>query len=103
MRAPFLLLNLTDFSVQLAQVLYPIPRGNITDVLRSDPEGRFSTFLGALEALGLVDVLDDEEEGALTVFAPTNEAFENLAQEDLDELFGDKGLLEETLLRQACT
>lgn len=43
-----------------------------------------STLLTALETAELVDVLN--EEGPYTVFAPTNEAFENLPAGRLDEL-----------------
>lgn len=43
-----------------------------------------STLLTALETAELVDVLN--EEGPYTVFAPTNEAFENLPEGKLDEL-----------------
>ena len=44
----------------------------------------FSTLVAALEAAGLVDVLSGE--GPFTVFAPTNEAFENLPEGTVESL-----------------
>jgi transforming growth factor-beta-induced protein len=54
-------------------VLLP-PVGTVVDVLRGRDE--FSTLLGALEATGLDAALADE--GPFTLFAPTNEAFEEI-------------------------
>jgi uncharacterized surface protein with fasciclin (FAS1) repeats len=54
----------------------------VLDVAASDPQ--FSTFVQAVEAAGLEQTL--ELPGPLTVFAPTNEAFEALPEGLLDEL-----------------
>ena len=44
---------------------------SIVDNLASDAEGRFTTFVAALEAAGLAETLSAE--GDFTVFAPTND------------------------------
>lgn len=49
-------------------------RGSIVDLLSNDPEGRYTTFVSALEAAGLAETLSGE--GDFTVFAPTNDAFD---------------------------
>lgn len=46
---------------------------SLADVVAGDD--RFTTLLAAVEAAGLTETLDDPD-AALTVFAPTNEAFE---------------------------
>lgn len=59
----------------------PLP--TIAELVLSDSD-RFSTLENLLVATGLLDFLNDEE-GPLTVFAPTNEAFESFdLPEDLD-------------------
>ena len=57
----------------------------VTEVLASD--GRFSQLVDALELAALVDELDAK--GPFTVFAPTDEAFAALPQEQLAALLGD--------------
>lgn len=47
----------------------------------------FSQLMAAIEAAGLEEVLSDV--GPLTVFAPTNEAFDSVDQETLSELMAD--------------
>ncbi|MGN9781042.1 fasciclin domain-containing protein [Nonomuraea sp. ZG12] len=54
-----------------------------------------STLADALEQAGLADKLNSAEE--LTVFAPTNEAFEAIPQETRDKLMADKQQLTEVL------
>ncbi len=46
--------------------------------------GQFNTLIVALQAAGLIDALTDE--GAFTVFAPTDEAFDKLPEGALEEL-----------------
>jgi transforming growth factor-beta-induced protein len=53
----------------------------------AEQDGRFSTLLVALEAAGLTETL--ESEGPFTVFAPTNDAFAEIPQADLDGLLED--------------
>jgi len=54
----------------------------IIDVAASDSE--FSTLVEAVEAAGLTEALSTS--GPITLFAPTNEAFEALPEGTLDEL-----------------
>lgn len=54
-----------------------------------------STLVTALKEAGLVKTLNDAE--ALTVFAPTNEAFAKIPEEDLNALLADKEALTEVL------
>ena len=71
--------------------------GTIVDVAAGNED--FSTLVAAVQAAGLVDALSDPE-AELTVFAPTNDAFEAaLAELDLtaDELLADTELLTEIL------
>jgi hypothetical protein len=53
----------------------------------ADQVGQFNGFLHMLEAADMVDVL--EGEGPLTVFAPTDEAFAELAPGILDRLLAE--------------
>lgn len=46
--------------------------GNLVESLRANPE--FSTFVAALEQVEVIEML--EQEGPFTIFAPTNQAFE---------------------------
>lgn len=54
-----------------------------------------STLVTALTEADLVDTLNDAE--ALTVFAPTNDAFDEIPEEDLNALLADKEALTEVL------
>ncbi|MFP4323021.1 MAG: fasciclin domain-containing protein [Anaerolineales bacterium] len=56
----------------------------------------FSTLLTALEAAELAETLG--EEGPFTVFAPTNEAFEAIPEDDLNALLDDPEALSAVLL-----
>jgi uncharacterized surface protein with fasciclin (FAS1) repeats len=58
--------------------------------------GSFTTLAKALEAAGLVEVL--EGKGPFTVFAPTDEAFAKLPPGALDGLLADKEKLKSVLL-----
>jgi len=51
-------------------------------------DDNFSTLAAALEAAGLVDTLDGE--GPFTVFAPTNEAFEAIPEQELEALLQEE-------------
>ncbi|MDV2482818.1 fasciclin domain-containing protein [Methanoculleus sp. Wushi-C6] len=62
-----------------------------------DREGNFTTFLQAFEAAGLVGTI--EGPGPYTVFAPTDEAFEQFPDAVMEGLFNDpKGALAEIAL-----
>lgn len=58
----------------------------IVDIASGDR--RFSTLVSALKAAGLVDTLKGN--GPFTVFAPTNDAFEQLPEGTLDDLLKPK-------------
>ena len=70
-----------------------LPPGDIIDVVMSD--GRFGTLFTALEAADLVE--DLEGEGPFTVFAPTDEAFNELPEGTLEGLLNDIPALTEIL------
>ncbi len=52
-------------------------------------DGRFTTLLAALDAAGLADSLNSGALGKLTVFAPTDEAFDALPEGTLEGLLAD--------------
>jgi len=79
----------------MKDVIYPIPSGNIAEVVSGDE--RFSTLLAAVGAAGLADTLATG--GPFTVFAPTNEAFAKVPQDALNGLLADKEALIKVLLR----
>ena len=60
--------------------------GDIVDVALA--AGSFDTLAAALEAADLVDTMKGE--GPFTVFAPTDDAFGEIPQEQLDALLADK-------------
>jgi uncharacterized surface protein with fasciclin (FAS1) repeats len=68
--------------------------GTVVDVLTAD--GRFTTLLAAVEAAGLAGDLAAAEN--LTVFAPTDEAFAAVPQDQLDALLADQAALTDLLL-----
>ena len=57
--------------------------------------GSFNTLAAALEAAGLVEVLQGE--GPFTVFAPTDEAFDKLPEGAVEALLADKEALTRVL------
>ncbi|CAJ1063862.1 periostin-like isoform X1 [Xyrichtys novacula] len=59
-------------------------------------DGRFRIFLSLMETAGLTDVL--KQEGSYTVFAPTDDAFDGLNEEDLALLKSDLNALRVILL-----
>ena len=80
-------------SMELDEAALDRPGGGLTEAMDSDvrgdvvttaeQDGRFVTLLGALEAAGLTDAL---RRGELTVFAPTDDAFEALGPETVGQL-----------------
>eukprot|EP00095_Tigriopus_kingsejongensis_P000131 maker-scaffold946_size77891-snap-gene-0.13 protein:Tk00131 transcript:maker-scaffold946_size77891-snap-gene-0.13-mRNA-1 annotation:"hypothetical protein BRAFLDRAFT_127065" len=80
----------------ISMPLLEIPSGSIVDVLSNHPEGIFSTLVTALEKADLVETLSGED--PFTVFAPTNEAFEQLDEAKLNALLEDTEQLKEVLL-----
>ena len=94
-------LSKTPLALLSAAVLCATPTaqepcdGNIVDIATSTPE--FSTLVAALEATQLVGALQGD--GPLTVFAPTNQAFEKLPSGIADLLFQNRNLLMAVLLQ----
>merc|ERR1712198_233039 len=79
----------------VSDVIYPLPTGNIAEVVTGDE--RFSTLLAAVGAAGLAETLSGE--GPFTVFGPTNDAFAKIDKDTLDGLLADKEALTKVLLR----
>ncbi|MGX1885681.1 fasciclin domain-containing protein [Streptomyces sp. NPDC055287] len=59
----------------------------------NNPE--LSTLVSAVQKAGLVDTLNNAEN--ITVFAPTNDAFEKIPKADLDKILNDKEQLRDLL------
>jgi uncharacterized surface protein with fasciclin (FAS1) repeats len=57
--------------------------------------GSFNTLVTAVKAAGLVDVL--KSDGPFTVFAPTDEAFAQIPERQLNALLADKQALKQVL------
>ncbi len=71
------------------------PTESIPEIVAGNPD--FSTLLAALQAADLVDTLAGE--GPFTVFAPNNDAFAKIPEEDLNALLADVPALTAVLLR----
>uniref|UniRef100_A0A671U8B0 Transforming growth factor-beta-induced protein ig-h3 n=1 Tax=Sparus aurata TaxID=8175 RepID=A0A671U8B0_SPAAU len=69
----------TMFTVD--KVLTP-PMGTVMDVLKADD--RFSLLVGAIQTAGMTELLN--QQGALTFFAPTNDAFNTISPSELNRL-----------------
>lgn len=72
----------------------PSPPDDIVEVAQA--AGTFNTLIAAVQAAGLVDVLKGE--GPFTVFAPTDEAFAKIPEDQLNALLADKEALKAVLL-----
>uniref|UniRef100_A0A8D0A177 Transforming growth factor-beta-induced protein ig-h3 n=1 Tax=Sander lucioperca TaxID=283035 RepID=A0A8D0A177_SANLU len=81
----------TMFTVD--KVLTP-PMGTVMDVLKADD--RFSLLVGAVQTAGMTELLN--QQGALTFFAPTNDAFNALPPAELNRLMRSRSELS-TILR----
>eukprot|EP00088_Acartia_fossae_P042581 TRINITY_DN4475_c0_g1_i8.p1 TRINITY_DN4475_c0_g1~~TRINITY_DN4475_c0_g1_i8.p1 ORF type:complete len:165 (-),score=36.49 TRINITY_DN4475_c0_g1_i8:204-698(-) len=68
---------------------------DIVEIASGDP--RFSTLVTAVVAADLVDTLKGA--GPFTVFAPTNDGFANIPEDDLSDLLANKEQLTKVLLR----
>ena len=66
----------------IAVVDTPNPNGDVIDVAAAT--GKFTQFLAAVEAAGYEETLRGE--GPFTLFAPTDEAFRQMNQAELDRL-----------------
>ncbi|XP_068181576.1 transforming growth factor-beta-induced protein ig-h3 [Antennarius striatus] len=67
------------------KVLAP-PMGTVMDVLKA--EDRFSLLVGAIQTAGMTELLN--QQGELTFFAPTNEAFNALQQAERSRLMRNR-------------
>ncbi|XP_072388728.1 uncharacterized protein [Diabrotica undecimpunctata] len=79
------------------RVMFPLPVGDIVQTLQSDRERRFTSFLRAIFASGLDEMLQGSK--IFTLLAPTEKAFAGLSAEDLSKLVTDKVLARELVLR----
>lgn len=71
----------------------PLTENTVLDAAKR--EGMFTTFISALEAAGLSEIL--EQPGPYTVFAPTDEAFAAIPGAELQALMQDKARLKQVL------
>jgi uncharacterized surface protein with fasciclin (FAS1) repeats len=65
------------------------PTQNIVEI--ASQAGSFNTLVAAVQAAGLVETLSGE--GPFTVFAPTDEAFAQIPEDQLNALLADKEAL----------
>lgn len=77
------------------QAALPGPNADVVDILLLD--GRFDTFVLALQTAGLTQVLRGP--GPFFLDAPTDEAFAQLPQESVDRLLADRHRLFRMLAR----
>lgn len=70
------------------------PSKNIVETAAAAPQ--FSTLVSLVERAGLVKALSGKRQ--LTVFAPTDAAFDKVPKKTLNALLADKGLLRKVLL-----
>ena len=66
----------------IAEVQTPNPDGDVLDVAAAT--GQFTHFLAAVQAAGYEDTLRGE--GPFTIFAPTDDAFRQMSEAELDRL-----------------
>ncbi|CAH1175743.1 unnamed protein product [Phaedon cochleariae] len=79
------------------RVMFPLPVGDIVQTLQSDRERRFTSFLRAIFASGLADMLQGTK--VFTLFAPTEKAFAPLTPADINKIILDKVLARELVMR----
>jgi transforming growth factor-beta-induced protein len=89
---------LTEMNVGPACSSVPADGEGSFDGMADDPAATaasnnpvLSTLVAAVGEAGLVDTLNGE--GPFTIFAPTNDAFGEIPEEDLDAILADKDLL----------
>uniref|UniRef100_A0A4W5RK42 Periostin n=1 Tax=Hucho hucho TaxID=62062 RepID=A0A4W5RK42_9TELE len=81
-------------ALHLMRSLIKPAQTTIYELLISD--GRFNIFLSLMESAGLTELL--KQEGSYTVFAPTDEAFDGLTEQDITMLTSDVNVLRTILL-----
>ncbi len=78
----------------------PAARPDLLTLLQTDPDGRFTTLLAALQAANMQDLLAAGNPFTITVLAPTNDAFTATLTElgmTQDQLLANPSLLKEIL------
>lgn len=80
-----------DFSSEIQEGEEFIP--SIMATLSADD--RFSIFVEAIEKAGLSEMLDEDD--MLTVFAPTDSAFNKIPADELDRIMGNRKVLKEII------
>ncbi|KAK7925959.1 hypothetical protein WMY93_008269 [Mugilogobius chulae] len=81
-------------ALHLLRNIITVPEKTMYELLVAD--GRFRIFLSLMETAGLTELL--REEGAYTIFAPTDDAFKELTKEDMALLKSDVNALRTILL-----
>ncbi|XP_076876243.1 periostin isoform X2 [Brachyhypopomus gauderio] len=81
-------------ALHLMRSLISVPKSSMYELMETD--GRFRVFLTLMETAGLTELL--RQEGAYTVFAPTDDAFGGLTKEDMALLTSDINTLRTILL-----
>ncbi|KAG5844647.1 hypothetical protein ANANG_G00164710 [Anguilla anguilla] len=81
-------------ALHLMKTLIKPAETSMFQILKVD--GRFKIFLSLMKTAGLIDLL--HQEGAYTLFAPTDDAFAGLSEEDLALLSSDVNALRTILL-----
>ncbi|MFN4178614.1 fasciclin domain-containing protein [Phenylobacterium sp.] len=76
-----------------AQPAQVAPAGDLVDTLKAS--GQFTTFLRGIDSTNLTSVLKTYKN--LTVFAPTDAAFQSMGEADLAKLMNDKAALQKLL------
>lgn len=71
-----------------------ITKGTILQMAKQS--GKFNTLLKAIEITGLRE--EFEKEGPFTVLAPTDDAFNRMSEQELDDLFKDVEYLRDLIL-----
>ncbi|KAK3925179.1 Transforming growth factor-beta-induced protein ig-h3 [Frankliniella fusca] len=70
------------------RVMFPLPVGDLVQTMTADKDRRFGTFLRAVRASGLADMLTGSK--TYTVFAPTERAFQGLKDAELARLTSER-------------
>ncbi|KAF7701174.1 periostin [Silurus meridionalis] len=81
-------------ALHLMRSLIRLPEQTMLELLQAD--GRFTIFLKLMEKAELTEML--KQEGSYTIFAPTDEAFKDMSNEDMDLLTSDLNILRTILL-----
>ncbi|XP_060765170.1 periostin [Neoarius graeffei] len=81
-------------ALHLMRSLIRVPEKTMFELLRAD--GRFTIFLKLMEKAELTEML--KQEGSYTMFAPTDEAFKEMSEDDMKLLTSDLNILRTILL-----